>query len=88
MEIFWCKALTYTTNMIVIFFALSAFYLRARVLLFFFFASRGKTHSSRTVIRMQRCSLDTLSFRAHLDVLALRTALVASLWLPEIELAL
>ena len=38
--------------------------------------------------RMQCRSLDALSFRAHLDVLALRTALVASLWLPEIEPAL
>ena len=32
MEIFWRKALTYTTNMIVICFVLSAFYLRAFVL--------------------------------------------------------
>ena len=74
--------------MIVILLSLSAFYVRARALLLFFSASRGKTRSSRTVIRLQRRSLDALSFRAHLDVLSLRTALVASLRLPEIELTL
>ena len=78
---------TYLVTLSHIVFALSAFCVRARALLFFS-ASCGKTHSSRTEIRMQRRSLNALSFRAHFDVLALRAALVASLWLPEIEPAL
>ena len=75
---------TYLVTLSHIVFALSAFHVRARALLFSS-ASCGKTHPSRTAIRMQRRSLDALSFRARLDVLALRAALLTSLRLPEIE---
>ena len=75
---------TYLVTLSHIVFALSAFRVRARALLFFL-ASCGKTHSSRTAIRMQCRSLDALSFRATLGVLALRAALLTSLWLPQIE---
>ena len=75
---------TYLVTLSHIVFALSAFRVRAQALLFLS-ASCGKTHPSRTAIRMQRRSLDALSFRAHLDVLALRAALLTSLRLPEIE---
>ena len=75
---------TYLVTLSHIVFALSAFRVRACALLFFS-ASCGKTHSSRNQNRMQCRSLDALSFRATLGVLALRAALLTSQWLPRIE---
>ena len=75
---------TYPVTLSHIVFALSAFHVRARALLFLS-ASCGKTHPSRTAIRMQRRSLDAPLFPATRGELALRAALVASQRLPEIE---
>ena len=75
---------TYLVTLSHIVFALSAYRVRACVLLFFL-SELWKDALIQNRNRMQCRSLDALSFRATLGVLALRAALLTSQWLPHIE---
>ena len=73
---------TYLVTLSHIVFALSAYRLRACVLLFF---ELWKDALIQNRNRMQCRSFDALSFRATLGVLALRAALLTSHWPIEPE---